>query len=201
MTAHVFEVLDSLVGGRLTSLWYTGDRLWPDETDVVVLGQFVRLPSGQHVDVEGDFLSSHLPYRRAGLGGLDPDDEPWLFVVQAGPAGQLRRLFGHNDPYAAMRAAMEAALVYNAGAQVGTEVEWDRAGLVDVYAADGILAEDLRLWTTFELLRGLLAEAVSVPLRDVVAGYPFCAFPDRDHACEHDVFNDVFAAWQRRLLS
>lgn len=68
--AYFWDELNFLVGGRFTSLSYMSLRQWPTEVDheIVLLGQFLWLPPGQHVDVEEDFLESHLPYRRAMFG-------------------------------------------------------------------------------------------------------------------------------------
>src|SRR4051794_9915604 len=134
--SYFFRELDFLVGGRLTSLSYTSDRLWPAELDddLVLLGQFVQLPTGQHVDVEEDFLGSHLPYRRAVFGGLDSGDNPWLFVIQAVPRSVIHDVIADNaDPHQVMRDAMDAALVYNAAASLGAEGKWDRVDLIGIY--------------------------------------------------------------------
>jgi hypothetical protein len=96
---------------------------------------------------------------------------------------------------------MEAALELNAGATVMAEAEWTRGDLLRIYIHYGVPRRKVIRWTTFALLRGLLAQLPGVDLEDVVAGYPHCAFPGRPHHCEHDVFNDVFAAWTRQELA
>lgn len=198
--AYFFDELDFLVGGRLTDLGYTSDRLWPADLDdeIVVLGQYLQLPRGQHVELEEDFLGSHLPFRRASFGGRDIDDDPWLFMLQAVPRSVVTDVHGPDaDSYEVMRESMSRALSYNFEAEIGPEGEWTRADLIGVYAASGIERTRIDRWTTFELLRGLLAELTGVPLRDLVAGYPDCTFPGVQHTCEHDVFRDAFVAWTR----
>ncbi|PZS16988.1 MAG: hypothetical protein DLM57_09335 [Pseudonocardiales bacterium] len=202
--AYFWEELDFLVGGRFTSLSYMSLRQWPPDVDgeIVLLGQFVWLPPGQHVDVEEDFLVSHLPYHRAIFGGLDSVDDPWLFAIQAVPTPAVRDTWGRDaNPYDVMRDGMENALIYNVGAHIASEAQWTRGDLVDIYAERGVDPNHLSAWTTFELLRGMLAEICNVDLQDVVAGYPNCAFPDWAHACQHDVFGDVFSAWAAQQLT
>lgn len=195
--ACLWDELDFLEGGRLTSLSIMNQRPGSDELDVqmVILGQFVRLLPGQHVDVEEDFLGSHLPYRRAIVGGLDVDDQPWLFVFQAVPPAVIHQAWGSEaDPFEVLRKAVANALVYNSGAQVELEIVWTRNDLLDVYA-DRVADAAIEQWSTSDLLRGLVAEICNVELADITAGYPSCAFPTRTHACQHDVFDDVFTAW------
>lgn len=48
----------------------------------IASGHFIHLGDDQHVDVETDFLSSHLPFNVAGFGGVFPDGKPWMFVMQ-----------------------------------------------------------------------------------------------------------------------
>lgn len=105
------------------------------------------------------------------------------------------------DPYDAMRSDMETALTLNAGAIVVVEAEWDKSQLLRIYRQYGVRRRNVATWTTFELLRGLLAQLPGADLTDVVAGYPNCAFPNQPHHCELDVFDDVFAAWTRRELA
>lgn len=199
---YFFDELDFLAGGRLTDLWYTRDRLWADDTDLVVLGQYIQLPSGQHVDLESDFVTHHLPLRRAGFGGIDTENNPWLFVLQAAPRSMSSELFDADaDPYAVLRQSMDSALIYNARAEVTVEGEWDRSALSEVYAVNGVAPEDIEQWTTLDLLQGLLAELTGVDLRTIVAGYPDCAIPDRSHTCQHDVFDDLMTAWANGQLT
>lgn len=190
---YFFDALNFLSSGRLFTIWYTADRLWPAEEELVFLGQFVRLPANQLLDIESDFLTSHLPYRRAGFGGRDRVDDPWLFVVQAAPASGP-----HGNPMTAMKAAMDAALVYNAGAFVSHDFRWDRAALLDIYADRGVEAAQVEHWTTLDLLRGLLAEVAGPSLDTLVAGYPDCAFPGTVHACQENVFDDAITAWTQQ---
>lgn len=96
---------------------------------------------------------------------------------------------------------MDNALIYNAGAHVASEAHWTRGDLVEIDAGRDVDPLQLATWTTFDLLRGLLAEICNVDLENVVAGYPNCAFTDRAHACQHDVFDDVFSAWAARQLT
>ena len=202
--AYFWHQLDFLVGGRFTSLSYMSLHQWPTDIDaeILLLGQFIWLPKGQHVDLEEDFLGSHLPYRRAMVGGLDSVDDPWMLAIQAVPTSVVHDLWGREaDPYDVMREAMENALVYNAGTHIAFEFQWTRGDLVDIYTERGVAPSRVSAWTTFQLLRGLLAEICNVDMEDVVAGFPDCAFPRRTHTCQHDVFDDVFSAWAARQLT
>jgi hypothetical protein len=199
--AYFWGELDFLEGGRFTTVSYMALRQWPHEVDkeIVLLGQFIWLPPGQHVDLEEDFLGSHLPYRRAMFGGVDNIDEPWLFAIQAAPRSVVHDVFGPDaDPYEVMREAMTNALEYNAGAHVAMEAIWDRRDLKRIYRARSIHKRHVQGWSTFDLLRGLLAELTGADLGDIVAGYPECAFAGRRHECQHDVFDDTFVAWAAR---
>lgn len=196
--AYFWDKLGFLEGGRFTALQYMSLRRWPDELepDVVILGQFLWLPTGQHVDVETDFLASHLPYHSAIFGGVDREEDPWVFSLQTVPASMVRQARGAGaDPYEAMREAMGNALTYNRHAHVAIEVEWTRPDLLAIYRHRGVDAWRLDGWRIDELLRGLLAELTGVPLLDVACGYPECFFPRHPHECQHDVFADVFTAW------
>jgi hypothetical protein len=106
--AYLWDQLDFLVGGRFTSLSYMRLHQWPTAIDaeILLLGQFIWLPKGQHVDLEEDFLGSHLPYRRAMVGGLDSVDDPWMLAIQAVPTSVVHDLWGSEaDPYDVMREA------------------------------------------------------------------------------------------------
>ena len=107
--AHLFEVLGFPDGSRMTNVW---NNTWADEArgDEVASGHFVELGADQDVGVESDFLSSHLPFNVAGLGGLFPDGKPWMFVMQKASAAGTPGLLGEVDPHGVLRGSLDRAL-------------------------------------------------------------------------------------------
>ncbi|MGC0366242.1 hypothetical protein ABH922_004226 [Rhodococcus sp. 27YEA15] len=194
---HLFDVLDFPDGSRMTDLW---NNTWADAPagEEIASGHFIHLGDDQHVDVETDFLGSHLPFQIAGLGGVFPDGNPWMFIMQKAPADLAVRLRGENDPHSMLRSSLDRALSFNADALVAEELSWRQADLVVIYEDEGIPAESVEYWPVADLLRGLLAQCAGAELSDIVTGYPECAYPDTAHECELDVFTDVFANWVRR---
>ncbi|MFF8625239.1 hypothetical protein ACF057_29675, partial [Rhodococcus erythropolis] len=87
------------------------------------------------------------------------------------------------------------AMSFNPDALVAEELSWRHDDLMKVYEEEGIPAVSVAGWSAADLLRGLLAQCCNVELAAVVAGYPECAYPQSVHACEADVFADVFAGW------
>jgi len=73
--------------------------------------------------------------------------------------------------------------------------------LIQAYWERGVEPDAVSDWPVAALLGGLLAECCNVLLTDIVDGYPTkCAFPGVEHACEADVFKDVFARWAARQI-
>lgn len=194
---YLFNNLEFPTPSRMTDLW---NNTWIDapEGKEIAAGHFIELGAEQHVDVETDFLSSHMPFHVAGFGGLYPNGKPWMFIMQKAPADTSARLFGDEDAHRVLRDSMTRALTYNPEAVMVKELLWHRGDLIDAYRKRGVPRGAVSGWPVADLLRGLLAECGSVPLPDIVAGYPDCAFPDVTHPCEADVFSDVFAAWGKR---
>lgn len=190
----LFEFLDFPDGSRMTDLW---NNTWTDEAqgEEIASGHFIHLGPDQHVDVETDFLSSHLPFHVAGLGGLFPDGKPWIFIMQKAPADIAILLRGQEDPHAMLREALDRALEFNPEAIVAEELSWHHHDLIGVYEDEGIPAGSVEDWPVADLLRGLLAQCCRADLSEVVAGFPDCAFPDIAHECEDNVFSDIFARW------
>lgn len=190
----LFEVLDFPDGSRMTDLW---NNTWaePATGEEIASGHFIHLGDDQHVDVETDFLSSHLPFNVAGFGGVFPDGKPWMFVMQKAPADLATRLRGEDDPHSLLRGSLDRAMSFNPDALVAEELSWRHDDLVKVYEEEGIPAASIAGWSAADLLRGLLAQCCNAELAAVVAGYPECAYPESTHACEADVFSDVFAGW------
>ncbi|MER2083030.1 MULTISPECIES: hypothetical protein [Rhodococcus] len=190
----LFEVLDFPDGSRMTDLW---NNTWaePATGEEIASGHFIHLGDDQHVDVETDFLSSHLPFNVAGFGGVFPDGKPWMFAMQKAPADLATRLRGEDDPHSLLRGSLDRAMSFNPDALVAEELSWRHDDLLKVYEEEGIPAVSVAGWSAADLLRGLLAQCCNVELAAVVAGYPECAYPQSVHACEADVFADVFAGW------
>lgn len=194
--AYLFHVLDFPDNSRMTGVW---NNTWADAPsgEEYASGHFVRLGPDQHVDVESDFLGSHLPFQVGGFGGAFPDGHPWLFVLQKAPADVAER--GRT-----LRASLDTALTYNLEARVTREFLWSRTDLLDIYREQEISVAAVRRWPVADLLRGLLAECAGdnhdITLDDIVDCYPDCISPDVPHACEADVFTDIFAQWARQTL-
>ncbi|KJF24565.1 hypothetical protein C7T36_12065 [Rhodococcus sp. AD45-ID] len=190
----LFELLDFPDGSRMTDLW---NNTWADEakSEEIASGHFIHLGDDQHVDVEADFLSSHLPFHVAGFGGTFPDGKPWMFIMQKAPADIAILLRGQEDPHFMLREALDRAMEFNPDALVAEEMSWHHGDLVNIYEDEGVLASAAENWSVADLLRGLLAQCCGVDLTDIVSGFPDCAFPDTAHACEDDVFSDIFARW------
>lgn len=194
--AYFYDELAFLEGCRRTALWVgppSAARLGQE----VVSGHLVALPEDQHVAVESDFLMSHLPFHVGGFGGVCDDGLPWLFVLQIGPAQpQSVRTPGDEscgDLHVALRRSLDRALALNPQARVTAELLWDRDRLLSIYDERGAERSLASLWDTADLLKGLLAECCDTPLPVIVAGHAGgCAFPGTAHACEADVFADVF---------
>ena len=190
----LFELLDFPEGSRMTDLW---NNSWTDEAvgEEIATGHFIHLGDDQHVDVETDFLSSHLPFHVAGFGGVFPDGKPWMFIMQKAPADIAILLRGQDDPHAMLREALDRAMEFNPAAIVAEELSWHQSDLVSVYENEGLPGPLGQEWSIADLLRGLLAQCCGADLADVVAGFPDCAFPHTEHRCEGDVFSDIFARW------
>ncbi|OOL30791.1 hypothetical protein GQ85_17625 [Rhodococcus rhodochrous] len=195
--AYFFDALEFPDASRMTDLW---NNTWADEAvgAEIATGHLVELGVDQHVDVESDFLNSHMPFHVAGFGGLYPDGRPWMFTMQTAPADLAVRLLGGADPHRILGDSLTRALDFNPEARLVDALAWTRRDLVEVYAEEGIGPGAVDRWSVADLLRGLLAQCTSVPLADIVSGYPGCAFPDVAHACAADVFGDAYAAWGRR---
>ncbi|MDI9916578.1 hypothetical protein [Rhodococcus sp. IEGM 1379] len=190
----LFELLDFPDGSRMTDLW---NNSWADEAtgEEIASGHFIHLGDDQHVDVETDFLSSHLPFHVAGFGGAFPDGKPWMFVMQKAPADIAILLRGQEDPHAMLREALDRAMEFNPDAIVAEELSWHHSDLLSVYEDEGVPAATVEEWSVADLLRGLLGQCCGADLTDIVVGFPDCAYPDTAHVCEGDVFDDIFAGW------
>ena len=185
---------------RMTKIW---SDPWIDDPQAghIAIGHFIELPNAQDEGVEGDFLKSHMPFQCGGFGGVHADGNPWLFVLQHGHPSASTLVADDSDPFWAMRDSLDRALSFNSGARMTQELRWTRADLIQVYADRGVQPDVVRSWPAAALLRGLLAECCYVPLRDVADGYATgCAFPGVEHACEADVFTDVFVRWAAQQI-
>ncbi len=193
--AYLFSAIGFPEGSRLTHVW---NNTWADGQQGVEVasGYLVNLPADQHGELEADFLASHLPFHVGGVGGRYPNGDCWFFVMCKVPAQMSSLAFAQEDPFWVLRDSLDRALAYNPHATVGATMEWTAQELREVYAAAGSGAA---AWPIADLLRGLLAECCNVPLGDIAAGYPLCAFPHKKHTCQNEVFNDAFVAWQLKL--
>jgi hypothetical protein len=90
------------------------------------------------------------------------------------------------------------AVSFNPGAETALGRGWRREELLAVYQERDVAVVSLELWTTADLVAGLLAECCGSALISLADGFVSgCALPTEAHACQHDVFLDVFARWQQ----
>ena len=193
--ACLYDELAVLEGCRRTALW-VGPPPPACLEEEVVSGHLIALPEDQHVAVESDFLMSHLSFHVGGFGGVCDDGASWLFMLQIGPAEHVSAAVGTAasvDGHGLLRRSLDRALSLNPQARVTAELLWERTSLLAVYEQRGAARAVVAGWSTAELLTGLLAECCNVSLPGIVDGHARgCAFPGEAHACEADVFADVF---------
>lgn len=198
MSAHLFVLGRVPNYSRLTHI-LDSRRTTSDVPGHVVTAHHIDLPADQDVDIESDFLSGHLPFSLASVGGRYPDGRPWLVVLQH--SGGLRDV-DDAEAVGVLAQSMDAALVLNPGAQAHYVGEWSRRDLLQLYKAEGIPRRVLDLWSTADLAMGLVAQCCGADLADLPEGFVAgCAYPEAAHPCEGDVFTDVLAAWHRGLLA
>lgn len=195
----LFTALPFEIGSRLTGIWDAGVDVVGDDPCVCVTK--IVLGSGQDAVVESSFLGAHLPYHVGGFQGVGPDGHPWTVMIQVAPAGAARRA-GAASAFWPMLDGLDRVLRFNPEAGIEGSLEMQREQLLDVYSQEGVEVELVADWDVCDLMRGLLAECCNVPLEQIAAGrLTQCAFPDRPHDCEHDVFRDVFALWTTLALN
>ncbi|OIQ79588.1 hypothetical protein GALL_386640 [mine drainage metagenome] len=157
-------------GTRMTNVWRM-KRENDTFDDHVVTVHLIILGEDQDGDLEGTFLTRFLPFHTGGFSGVDPRGRPWLVVVQHGSIDESSLLVEGEDPYWALRNAMERAVAYNPEARVWVELCLIRKDLLGAYREDLQAASKAKGWLTSELIWGLLAEMCGVSLHDVAAGY------------------------------
>jgi len=185
----------------MTGVWTVPDRY--GHIDCLGYGQLVRLGPGQDGAVEADFLAAHLPFAAGSIHGVGPDGEPWVYLIQVMPRDGAK-LVATDNPYWPMVDALERSLRFNFGAQTVAWADqgWTREDLVEIYEHAGVPRDRTASWSMSELIKGLMAECCYVPLAQVADGYSSrCAFPNRDHECQSDVFADVFMLWTTGQLN
>lgn len=196
---YLFEVFPFAPGTRMTGIWDFGASYEAD-VPTVAMASLVKFGEDQDGILESDFLAAYMPYRLAGFHGVGPDGQAWAVMIQAAPMSAAESV-GAITAFWPMMDGLDRGLHYNWDAWVREEVGWTRDVLLEIYADDGVAPTHLADWSVQELVLGLLAECGNVPLPQIVAGRVIqCAFPDLDHECQHDVFRDVFYAWQTDLL-
>lgn len=194
--SFLFELVQFPEGSRLTHVW-DNRRVEQSRTGRTVSAHFVRLPNDQHADIESDFVSSHLPFSLGGIAGVHPDGAPWLLVLQQA-AGFADSPLSFSEEMGILDHAVWRAMSFNPGAETGRGLGWRRGELLAAYQDRGVDPTSLELWTTADLVTGLLAECCGSELMALADGFVSgCAFPSEGHACQHDVFLDAFARWQQ----
>lgn len=193
--AILFNLAPLAEGSRLTHVW-DNRRISQERTGQTVSAHFVRLPQDQHADIESDFVSSHLPFSLGGAAGVLPDGEPWLLVLQQAAAFSGAPL-SMSEEMGILHHALWRAMSFNPGAETGRGMAWRREDLA-AYRDRGVELTSLELWTVGDLVTGLLAECCGSALVSLADRFiSGCAFPSETHACQHDVFLDIFARWQQ----
>lgn len=197
MAALLFEAVPDVGGSRMTSVWHSRDAN-RDRSGDWAMAHFVRLPADQHVDIEGDFLTSHLPFCVGGVGGVFPDGAPWLLVLQQSVVlREDESAMSFAEELGVLDASVRSALRHNPGAEASRGLPWHRNDLLRDYQDAGIDEAIIRKWPTTDLLVGLLANCCGPSLVNLANGYiSGCAFPKEDHTCQLDVFEDTFSRWQ-----
>lgn len=199
--AYLFNVIEFPALSRMTGIW-TNSTLDADAGDEVTLAQLIVFPPDQDPVVESDFLCSHIPFHVGGFHGVFPNGQGWAVILQKAPAAASCELIGASESHWVLVDAIDRALRFNYGAEAQDWFAAPRDLLLTIYHSAGADRDVVEGWSVTELLWGLLAECCNVPLADIVDGYAKeCAFPDREHDCQGDVFRDVFALWTTRALN
>lgn len=186
-------------GSRLTGVWL--------ESQPAVTGSgnlagfyFIDIPSDQHVELEATFLGPFLPFKVGGIYGNNPDGSQWIVFALVGP--YYEGLYGNfgGGQLDNFLESLDRALSFNAEAEDSADRVYRHEDLIELYTNAGIDAASVD-WPTNDLVNGLLAEMCGASLQEIAFGYPRkCAYPGVDHDCQLNVFLDIFASWQKRLL-
>lgn len=196
---YLFDALPFEAGSRMTGIWDAS--VDPPMGEVAVSITKVALGAGQDGVVESSFLAAHLPYHFGGFHGVGPDGQPWAVVVQAAPS-LVADLVQAASAFWPLLEGVDRVMNLNPEACIEESLEFLGNHLLDIYELQEVSPELVAGWSVGDLLRGLLAECCNVPLEQIAAGrLTQCAFPDRAHDCEHDVFRDVFALWTTMALN
>lgn len=186
---------------RMTSVW-TKSREENDGGDACVTVHLILVGDDQDCDVEATLLVRFLPFHTGGFSGFDRNGKLWIVVIQHTAIDDSSELVRREGPFWTFQNSLERALQHSPSARVMAENRYTRDELLDIYALDGLPTGRAFSWSTAELIYGLLAEMCDVSLEAVVNGYPHqCAFPNIEHACENDVFSDVFSRWILRAIN
>lgn len=186
---------------RMTGIW-TKARVEDADDEHLVGVHYIDLPEEQDADLEASMISCFLPFHAGGFYVVDEYDRPKLVVVQHCPCDRESTFAVRTDPEEILKGSLKQALEFNPEAMLSWQTFITRRDLLDPYIWAGLTQEMSMSWTTTELVHGLLAEMCGVPLSDIIRGREQrCAFPDKAHMCESDVFQDVFANWGKREIS
>lgn len=192
--AALFTLLPVRAGSRLTHVWHSS-QVRQDRAGNVATAHFVRLPDDQSVATEAEFLSNHLPFSVGGIGGVEADGSPWLLALQQSARFTDPPLSPEGERAVLDHAALRAQRV-NPGSEVERLAVWDRRGLLDIYLAADVSPSLISLWSSTDLVLGLLAECCGTSLADSAMRFASgCALPGVLHHCQQDVFDDTFVAW------
>ena len=186
---------------RMTYVW-TKSREEDDGGDACISVHLILIGDDQDCDVESTLLARFLPFHTGGFSGYDQNGSPWIVVIQHAPSDDSSKLAQSEGPFWALQNSLERALQHSPSARVMVENRYTRSELLNQYGVEGLPTGKAHGWSTSELIYGLIAEICDVPLGAVVNGYPNqCAFPNIEHACENDVFSDVFSRWILRAIN
>lgn len=186
-------------GSRLTGV-LSQSRVESITVDPVITAHKILLEEGQDGDLETTFIAAFVPFLTAALHGNDVHGRQWMIVFQVLPLDFRKNKLSRQDGREILEKSLVRALEFNTSAQVVNDYWLPRKLLEVPYPERALGGVGVETWTPSELIYGLMAEMCGVSLQEIFDGYwRGCAFPDLEHECESDVFQDVFQRWTSRL--
>ena len=186
-------------GSRITGVWSESLPALTGSGNMAGF-YFIDIPSDQHVELESTFIGAFLPFNVGGIYGNNPDGGQWIVFALVGPFYESFYSDIGSRPLDNFLESLDRALSFNAKAEDRADRVYRHEDLIEHYTSQGIDAASVD-WPTYELVNGLLAEMCGASLQQIVSGYKQkCAFPGVDHDCRLNVFLDVFADWEQKLL-
>ncbi len=192
-------------GTSLRGVWSSKLDL-PESEEFPLLGcaYYIRLSGDSDPFMEATNFEAFLPLCAGGVHGTFPNGSYCMVLFQVEPADSAYELFGITEESDLLERELQRVPFLEAIGVVDDrwyfdtdELRFDLSAYVSLKQAKLILD-----WTMFELIKALQTQLCSVTLKQVVTGrITQCAYPDLDHDCQHDVFDDVFAHWGNKMPS